>query len=83
MAQDCKDSIFRGGQAGFDAGAAELQMGIAFVEMPGDAGAEWRRRAQSVRRGSCGIFLRRIAGMRIEHQQNAEIIFAGKFADHQ
>jgi hypothetical protein len=27
--------------------------------------------------------LRRIAGMWIEYQQNAEIIFAGKFADHQ
>ena len=82
VTEDCKNGVFGGRQAGFDAGAAKLQMGIAFKKMPSDAGAGVHGALETFV-GGRGIFLRRIAGMWIEYQQNAEIIFAGKFADHQ
>src|SRR6266478_458575 len=75
-----------GTERSFHTGAPELQQRIVFVKVPGQAGAD--------RDGTLEAFARRrhsrlAAGgffggqMRIENEQDAAVVFAGKFADHQ
>src|SRR6266852_7343576 len=86
VAQNGEDEVSGGSESGFHGCAAKLKQGIAFVEMPGQAGADgystleaffWRRvfhlEASGLIRGE----------MRVKDKQDAAIVLARKFPHHQ
>src|SRR5256885_920371 len=86
MLENCENDFVGGSERSFHTGAAELQQRIVFVKVPNQAGADGdgalealvRRRLS---RFQTGGFFR--GQMRIENQQDAAVIFAREFADHQ
>ena len=85
MTQDVEDDVLRRGQRSVDAGRAELQLGVSFIEMPRKAGAERRGTVETLacffgrgHGGTCG----RGRSVWVEYQENAAIVFARKFSHH-
>src|SRR6266436_8371278 len=86
VAQDGEDEVSRRSESGFHGCPAKLKQGIAFVEMPGQAGADgysapeafiWRR---VFHLESSGLIL---GEMRVKDKQDAAIVLAREFPDHQ
>ena len=96
LAQRVVDDFAGGGHRRGEAVGAELQHGINFVEVPGDAGGHGDGALEALRCGcesdaDCGrdvatasaLTLGRRADKGIEDQHHAALVFAREFADHQ